>query len=46
VLVNALLRRAAKLSGSTAAVLTLVYAALGLGLQLALAAIGGMLNPQ
>lgn len=46
VLVNALLRRAAKLTGGAAAVVTLVYAALGLGLQLALAALGGMLNPQ
>jgi hypothetical protein len=46
VLVNALLRNAAKLTGGTVTVVTLVYAALGLGLQLVLAALSGMLNPQ
>lgn len=46
VLVYALLRRAVKLSGGTAVGLTLVYAALGLGLQLALAALAALLNPQ
>jgi hypothetical protein len=46
VLVNSLLRKAAKLSSGTAVFLTLIYAALGIGLQLALAALGGMLNPQ
>jgi hypothetical protein len=45
VLVYALLRRAAKLSGSVAFVLTLLYAALGVGARLALAALTGMLNP-
>ncbi len=46
VLVNALLRNAVKLTGGTATVMTLVYAVLGLGVQLALAALGGMLSPQ
>lgn len=46
VLVGALLRNAAKLTGGTAVFMTLVYAALGLGLQLALAALSGMLSPQ
>lgn len=45
VLVYALLRRAAKLSGNVAFVLTLLYAALGVGARLALAALTGMLNP-
>jgi len=46
VLVYALLRKAAKLSGNVAFVLTLVYAALGVGARLALAALTGMLNPR
>jgi hypothetical protein len=45
VLVYALLRKAAKLSANVAFVLTLVYAALGGGARLALAALTGMLNP-
>ena len=45
VLVYALLRRAAKLSGNVAFVLTLLYAALGVGARLVLAALTGMLNP-
>ncbi len=46
VLVYALLRRAARLSAGTAVILMLVYAALSVGLQLALVVLGGMLNPQ
>ncbi len=46
VLAYALLRRSARLSTGTAFALMLVYAALSVGLQLALTAIGGMLNPQ
>ena len=46
VLVYALLRRAAKLSGNVAFVLTLVYATLGISVRLALAALTGMLNPR
>ncbi len=45
-LVYALLRRAARLPAGTAAGLMLVYAALGVGVQLALVALGNMLNPQ
>jgi hypothetical protein len=46
VLVSALLRKAAKLSDGTAIALTVVYAALGIGMQLALAALNGMLTPR
>jgi len=45
VLVYALLRMGAKLGARAAFSLTLVYAALNIGLQLALAALGSMLNP-
>lgn len=45
-LIYALLRRAARLTGGAAASLTLMYAALGVGAQLALAALAAMLNPQ
>jgi hypothetical protein len=45
VLVYALLRRAANLGGNVAFGLTLVYAALGVGARLTLAALTGMLNP-
>ncbi len=46
ILAYALLRRAARLAGGTAASLTLVYAALGVGVQLALVALSNMLSPQ
>jgi len=46
VLVYTLLRRAARLGGNVAFVLTLVYAALGVGARLTLAALTGMLNPR
>jgi hypothetical protein len=46
VLVYALLRKAARLSDGVAFTLTLVYAALGVGARLALAALTGMLNPR
>jgi hypothetical protein len=46
VLVYALLRKAAKLSGNVAFALTLAYAALGVGARLVLAALAGLLNPR
>jgi hypothetical protein len=46
VLVYALLRKAARLSDGVAFTLTLVYATLGVGARLALAALTGMLNPR
>lgn len=45
ILIYALLRKAARLTGSTAFALTAVYAAISMGGQLALAALGGMLSP-